>query len=155
MHGTLPEKGSVLAPDVALCAECPRAASKPERLLVHEYKRPHQTPIDPDRCLLAQGIACLGPATRAGCASACPAGNMPCTGWMGPTSSVLDHGAKALSALASILDANDEDTIVARTREIVDPVGLFYRRYGLPASLLHRRVLQLSGVQPSREQVAQ
>jgi F420-non-reducing hydrogenase small subunit len=72
---------------------------------------------------------------------------------MGPTSNVLDHGAKALSALASILDANDEDAIVARTHGIVDPVGLFYR-YGLPASLLHRRVRQPARTQPTREQVA-
>ena len=30
--GKLPEKGAVLAPDVALCSECPRAATKPDKL---------------------------------------------------------------------------------------------------------------------------
>jgi F420-non-reducing hydrogenase small subunit len=58
---------------------------------------------------------------------------------MGPTSSVADYGAKALSAIASIISANDEGEIVARIAEIVDPVGTFYR-YSLPASLLHHRV---------------
>jgi F420-non-reducing hydrogenase small subunit len=139
VEGTLPEKGSVLAPDVALCSECPRAATKPESALVQEFRRPHEIVADPDVCLLAQGLVCLGPATRAGCGAACICGNMPCTGCMGPTSRVLDQGAKALSAIASLLDATDEDDVAARTAEIVDPVGTFYR-YGLPASLLRRRV---------------
>ncbi len=139
VEGTLPEKGAVLAPDVALCSECPRSPTKPDKLLVEEFRRPHQTLIDPERCLLAQGLVCLGPATRAGCAAACIGGNMPCTGCMGPTSSVVDHGAKALSAIASVLDVNDEDRIAVRVAEITDPVGTFYR-YSLPASLLHRRV---------------
>jgi len=139
VEGKLPEKGAVLAPDVALCSECPRAATKPDKLLVRAFRRPHQALIDPDLCLLAQGLVCLGPATRAGCAAACPGGNMPCTGCMGPTSNVIDYGAKALSAIASVLDADDEDEIAARVAEIADPVGTFYR-YSLPASLLHRRV---------------
>ncbi len=139
VEGKLPGKGAVLAPDVALCSECPRAATKPDKLLVQAFRRPHQTLIDPDLCLLAQGLVCLGPATRAGCAAACPGGNMPCTGCMGPTSNVIDYGAKALSAIASVLDADDEDEIAARVAEIADPVGTFYR-YSLPASLLHRRV---------------
>ena len=137
--GELPEKGAVLAPDVALCSECPRAATKPDKLLVTAFRRPHQQLIDPDLCLLAQGLVCLGPATRAGCAAACPGGNMPCTGCMGPTSGVVDYGAKALSAIASLLDADSEDEVTARVAEIADPVGTFYR-YSLPASLLHRRM---------------
>jgi len=137
--GSLPDKGAVLAPDVALCSECPRSVTKPDKLLVDAFRRPHQVHIDPELCLLAQGLVCLGPATRAGCAAACIGGNMPCTGCMGPTSSVTDYGAKALSAIASILDANDEQDIAARVAEIVDPVGTFYR-YSLPASLLHHRV---------------
>ena len=139
VEGSLPEKGAVLAPDVALCSECPRAPTKPEKLLVTAFRRPHQIPIDPDLCLLAQGLICLGPATRAGCAAVCIGGNMPCTGCMGPMSGVADYGAKALSAIASILDSNDEHEIALRTAEIVDPVGTFYR-YSLPGSLLHHRV---------------
>jgi len=138
VNGKLPPKGAVLAPDMALCSECPRAATKPGKLLVTQFRRPHQTLIDPELCLLAQGLACLGPATRAGCAAACVGANMPCTGCMGPTSNVIDHGAKALSAIASLLDADSEEQITARVAEIADPVGTFYR-YSLPASLLHRR----------------
>ncbi len=139
VEGSLPEKGAVLAPDLALCSECPRAGTKPERLALEAFRRPHEIVADPELCLLAQGLVCLGPATRAGCDAACIGGNMPCTGCMGPTSRVLDHGAKALSAIASLLDANDEEEIVARIAEIADPVGTFYR-YSLPASPLHHRV---------------
>ena len=139
IEGKLPEKGAVLAPDVALCSECPRLATKPEKPLVKGFKRPHEVVADPDLCLLAQGLICLGPATRAGCGAACIGGNMPCTGCMGPTSRVVDYGAKALSAIASLIDSTDEEEIAALAGEIVDPVGTFYR-YSLPASLLHRRV---------------
>ncbi len=64
--------------------------------------------------------------------------HMPCTGCMGPTSHVIDHGAKALSAIASLIGSDDEDQIAQVAEQIVDPVGTFYR-YSLPASLLHRR----------------
>ncbi|MFA5785963.1 MAG: oxidoreductase [Actinomycetota bacterium] len=139
VEGKLPAKGAVLAPDVALCDECPRAATKPEKLLLKGFKRPQEILIDVETCLLAQGLLCLGPATRSGCGAPCISGNMPCTGCMGPTSRVVDYGAKALSALASLLDSNDEDEIVDMVERVVDPVGTFYR-YSLPASLMHRRV---------------
>jgi F420-non-reducing hydrogenase small subunit len=139
LGGKLPPKGTVLAPDVALCEECPRKSTKPERLLVSEFKRPHQTDVDPEKCLLAQGLLCLGPATRSGCGSACVGANMPCTGCLGPTSHVRDYGGKALSALASALDATEGPDVERLLAGIVDPVGTFYR-YSLPASLLHRRV---------------
>ncbi|APF18664.1 NADH-quinone oxidoreductase subunit B family protein [Caldithrix abyssi] len=138
LKGELPPPGSVLAPDKALCEECPRNESKPEKLLMTDIKRPHQIHIDSEKCLLAQGIICMGPATRAGCEALCVNGNMPCTGCFGPTSKVLDQGAKALSAIASIIDYNDENDIQQVMNKIVDPVGTFYR-YSLPASLLQRR----------------
>jgi len=137
LSGQLPEKGSVLAPDIALCEECPRRDTKPEKPALKEFKRPHETTIDPEKCLLAQGLLCLGPVTRKGCDGVCTKANMPCTGCMGPTSHVSDYGAKALSAVASIVDSNDESEIAAILDQIVDPTGTFYR-YSLPASLLHR-----------------
>jgi F420-non-reducing hydrogenase small subunit len=139
VEGKLPEKGSVLAPDVALCAECPRAETKPVDLKVGAFKRPYEVVADPETCLLAQGLVCLGPATRSGCGAVCVGANMPCTGCMGPTSRVIDHGAKALSAIASLVEAREADEIASIVGEIADPVGTFYR-YSLPASLLHRRV---------------
>ena len=139
VEGKLPEKGSVLAPDVALCAECSRAATKPDDLKLKAFKRPHEVLADPELCLLAQGLVCLGPATRSGCGAVCIAANMPCTGCMGPTSRVIDYGAKALSAIASLVESEDGDEIAGLAGQIADPVGTFYR-YSLPASLLHRRV---------------
>lgn len=99
--------------------------------------------MDPEKCLLAQGLLCLGPATRSGCGAACVSANMPCTGCLGPTSRVKDYGAKAMSAIASLVDAEDEREIATLMEQIVDPVGTFYR-YSLPASLLHRRVRNLT-----------
>jgi F420-non-reducing hydrogenase small subunit len=139
VEGKLPEKGSVLAPDVALCAECPRVESKPQDLKIGAFKRPYEIIADPETCLLAQGLVCLGAATRSGCGAVCIGANMPCTGCMGPTSRVIDHGAKALSAIASLIDADEDAEIASIAGQIADPVGTFYR-YSLPASLLHRRV---------------
>jgi F420-non-reducing hydrogenase small subunit len=139
LENKLPPKGTVLAPDKALCEECPRKPTKPDKLALKELKRPHQTLIDPEKCLLAQGLLCLGPATRSGCGAPCVSANMPCTGCLGPTSRVKDYGAKALSAIASLIDSEDEREIAALMEQIVDPVGTFYR-YSLPASLLHRRM---------------
>ena len=138
LEGKLPPKGSVLAPDVALCEQCARKASKPADLSFAQFRRPHQVVIDPNLCILAQGVVCMGPATRAGCEAACPGGNMPCTRCFGPTSRVLDQGAKMLSSLCSNLATKDEKEIPGVLAGIPDPVGLFYR-YGLGKSLLRRK----------------
>lgn len=138
LTGQLPPKGTVLAPDIALCEHCDRRETKPDKLSVKQFKRPHLTAIDPKECLLAQGLICLGPVTRDGCGAPCIKANMPCTGCMGPTSHVQDYGAKALSAIASTAGANDEKEMEKILDGIVDPVGTFYR-YSLPASFLHRR----------------
>lgn len=139
LEGNLPPKGTVLAPDVALCDECPRMETKPEKISLKEIKRPYQIMIDQEKCLLDQGLLCLGPATRSGCSAACISGNMPCTGCLGPTSRVKDQGAKVLSSVSSIIDSNDENEITRIFDQIVDPIGTFYR-YSLPSSLLHRSV---------------
>jgi len=138
LEGNLPPKGAVLAPDIAVCDECSLNKTKPEKMLVSEYKRPHQDHIDPEKCLLAQGFLCLGPVTRQGCDAACPSVGMPCTGCQGPLGSVVDFGAKALSGIASILDSNDADEIAKLFDEIPDPAGTFYR-YSYPKSQLFRR----------------
>jgi len=141
LNGKLPEKGTVLAPDQALCEECPRKESRPEQLSLAEVKRPHQVLIDETTCLLAQGVLCLGPATRAGCEALCVKGNMPCTGCFGPTSRVKDFGGKALSAMASVAGGKDEAEIARAFENIPDSVGTFYR-YSLPSSLLRRKRLE-------------
>ena len=94
--------------------------------------------IDETQCLLAQGLLCMGPATRAGCEAACIKGNMPCSGCCGAPGRVRDQGAKALSAIASLVDSKDEHEIDQILASIADPVGTFCR-YSLPASLLQNR----------------
>jgi F420-non-reducing hydrogenase small subunit len=142
LSGNLPPKGTVLAPDRALCDECPRKDTRPEKLTLKEFKRPQNVMIDEQMCLLAQGVVCMGPATRSGCEALCPQGNMPCTGCFGPTSRVRDYGAKALSSIASIIDSNDEAEIEQIVKTVPDPVGTFYR-YSLPSSMLRRKRLEV------------
>jgi len=150
LEGKLPPKGSVLAPDIALCDECPRKETKPTNVSFTEFKRPHLTQLDPDLCFLAQGIVCMGVATRGGCGALCTCGNMPCTGCFGPTSRVRDQGAKILSSLAANVAPKEEKDIDGVLAGIPDPVGTFYR-YGLAKSLLRRKVdLPMAGGQEAR-----
>jgi F420-non-reducing hydrogenase small subunit len=135
LSGQAPEKGSVLAPDIAMCEQCARKETKPVDLHFSAFHRPDRTRIDPERCMLAQGILCMGPATRGGCEAVCVSGNMPCTGCFGPTSRVRDQGAKMLSAVVSSLDATDEAKIDEILSTIPDPVGTF-NRYTMPSGLL-------------------
>jgi F420-non-reducing hydrogenase small subunit len=139
LEGKLPEKGAVLAPDSALCEECPRKDSKPTDLAFAAFHRPHQVVIDPEKCILSQGVVCMGPATRGGCEALCIVGNMPCTGCFGPTSRVKDQGAKMLASLCSNVEPREEAEIAKVLAGIPDPVGTFYR-YGLARSILRRRV---------------
>jgi F420-non-reducing hydrogenase small subunit len=138
LSGNLPEKGTVLAPDRALCDSCKRRDTKPEKAVIKEIKRVHEVLLDPVKCFLDQGVICLGPATRDGCGERCINANMPCRGCFGPTSRVVDQGARFLSGLASIIDANDEDGIKKVIDSIADPAGIFYY-YALPASMLRRK----------------
>jgi F420-non-reducing hydrogenase small subunit len=139
LEGKLPPKGSVIGLDIALCDECPRKATKPTDLSFTEFKRPHQVLMDSEKCLLAQGVICMGPATRGGCEAACTRGGMPCTGCFGPTSRVHDQGLKIMSSLCSNVAGMEEKEINAVLAGIPDPIGTFYR-YGLAKSLLRRKV---------------
>jgi F420-non-reducing hydrogenase small subunit len=138
LEGKLPPKGSVIAPDVALCNECSRKASKPADLSFTEFKRPHQLLADPELCFLAQGVVCMGPATRGGCGAQCTCGNMPCTGCFGPTSRVRDQGLKILSSICANISAKEPEDVRRTLNGIPDPVGTFYR-YGMAKSLLRRK----------------
>jgi len=141
LEGKLPPKGTVLSPNKSLCDECDRNDSKPDKLSLKEIKRPWEVDIDPEECFLAQGIICMGPATRAGCGQRCVTANMPCRGCFGPTDQVFDQGAKFLSALASIIETDDEKDIEKLMESIVDPAGTFYR-FSLPASILRRKRME-------------
>ena len=134
----LPTKGSVLAPEYALCTECPRKDTKPEKIALKSFRRPQEAVIDEEQCLLAQGLLCLGPATRAGCDAACIHGNMPCSGCCGAPGRVRDQAAKAISAIASLIDSEDEQEIDRILNSIPDAVGTLCR-YNLPSSMLQGR----------------
>ena len=138
LEGNLPEKGTVLAPEKSLCDSCPRNDTKPDKIEIADLKRPHETFMDPEKCFLAEGVICMGPATRSGCGERCIGANMPCRGCFGPTDEVRDMGAKFLSSLASIIDIRDEDEMERLLDSLPDPAGLFYM-YSLPVSLLRRK----------------
>ena len=143
LEGQLPEKGSVLAPAKSLCDTCPHADRKPEKLMIKEIKRPHEIIPNPDKCFLEEGLICLGPATRSGCGERCINANMPCRGCFGPVQDVKDHGARSISAIASILGIEGEEKmeeaeVKGLIDKIADPAGLFYM-YSLPSSLLKRK----------------
>jgi F420-non-reducing hydrogenase small subunit len=146
LKGELPPKGAVLAPNKALCDTCPRAESKPEKLSIGEVKRPWQIKMDPEKCFLAQGVICVGPATRTGCGETCIRANQPCRGCFGPVDGVVDQGAKALSMIASILGIEGETKMTEEEVKklidgIVDPAGTFYR-FSLASSLLKRKRME-------------
>ncbi len=132
-------KGTVFGSNRSLCDECPLNRSKPENIVLKEIKRPHLVKFELDKCLLAQGIICLGPVTRGGCGALCIKGGMPCTGCFGPLDNVRDFGARALSYIASILNySNEEEARKAINSYFLDVVGMFYR-YSLPKSLIRGR----------------
>jgi len=133
--GKLPPKGSTIgASDKILCDTCPREKSEKK---IKKFYSPHEIKLDPEKCFLEQGIICIGPATRSGCNEGCIKSNMPCRGCYGPPPDVADQGTKMLSAIASIIDSQDEKEIEEIISQIPDPLGLFYR-FGLPLSILRR-----------------
>ncbi|MBM3132280.1 MAG: oxidoreductase [Chloroflexi bacterium] len=131
----LPPPGAVIAGEKTLCDECPR--KKEEKKIARIYRSHELIPV-PEKCLLEQGLVCMGPATRGGCGALCINANMPCRGCFGPPPGVYDQGAKMLSALASIYEASDEKEIARMVDEMVDPAGTFYR-FGMSTSMLKRK----------------
>lgn len=135
VSGELPPPGSVIGVDVTVCDECPR--EKHEKKIKRFY-RPQEIIPDPNICLLEQGLFCAGIGTRAGCGAKCPQVGFGCRGCYGPNEGVLDHGARILSGIASVLDANTAEEVEAILDTLPDPAGYFYR-FHLPGSLLRRR----------------
>jgi F420-non-reducing hydrogenase small subunit len=140
----LPPKGSVLAPAKAVCDECTR---KRENKKIGAIYRVHEKAPEPDRCLMEQGIICMGMATRGGCGAQCLTVDMPCTGCGGATPNMPEQGAAMISALASILgydktegkEKYTEKEIEDLINQVKDPVGTFYM-YSLPSSIIKRKV---------------
>jgi len=138
----LPAPGSVIGDKSTVCDTCDRKRSEKK---IKKFYRTWEIIPDPEICLLEQGIICAGVATRAGCGALCPSVNSPCIGCYGPTDGVEDYGARLLSAIASVIDSNDEKEIQRIIEEgIPDPAGTLYR-FGLAGGLLRRKMLQPNG----------
>lgn len=132
LEGKLPLRGATLAPHKPLCDSCPRNESKPLKIEIDAVKRIHTIEADPDKCFLAQGIVCLGPATRSGCGETCIRVNTPCRGCFGGPEGVTDSGTKFISALAALLSAEKEDEAQRAVDTIPDLAGTCYR-FTLPS----------------------
>jgi F420-non-reducing hydrogenase small subunit len=63
---------------------------------------------------------------------------MPCRGCYGPAPSVIDQGAKMISALSSVIDSTDPAEIDRILDQIADPAGTLYR-FSVPRSMLFRK----------------
>lgn len=142
VKGELPPKGAVLAPLKSICDECPR---KKEEKKISKIYRVYEKAPEPEKCLLEQGIICMGPATRAGCGAQCLQADYPCTGCGGPCPNESEQGAAMLSALASILGIDEEKEESYDSEKLIsqvkDPVGTFYK-YSLPHSIINRKVMK-------------
>jgi F420-non-reducing hydrogenase small subunit len=134
--GTLPKRGTVLGGGTStLCHSCQRVK---EEKKVRSFKRIAFTVPEESRCMLEQGIVCLGSVTRDGCGGRCLKANMPCRGCYGAPDGVKDQGARFLSTLATVVDSNDPAEIAAILSSIDDPLGYAYR-FSLPSSAMVRR----------------
>jgi F420-non-reducing hydrogenase small subunit len=148
ISGQLPPPGSVIAGDKNRCDECTR---KRDEKKVKEFHRVYATIPDPEKCLLEQGVVCLGPATRSGCGNRCLNANMPCRGCFGPAPEVHEQGMKVLSALTSIVDSKDAKEVGKIVDGIPDPTGTIYR-FSMAKSFLHRRNMnQASNAKPGSQ----
>jgi F420-non-reducing hydrogenase small subunit len=140
----LPPKGSVVGGGHStVCDECRR---KKENKVISKFYRTYEIITDPDKCLLEQGVVCMGIATRDGCGALCPAANMPCIGCYGKPEGIADQGGKMIAALGSMIDISGaksvhENEIPAHVdailNDIPDPAGTFYKTT-LPGSMLRR-----------------
>jgi len=129
----LPPSGSVIgAGGSTVCDECKR---KRDVKKIKKFERIQNVILDPDICILEQGVLCSGPATRSGCTALCPSAGSPCIGCYGPAEGALDYGARLMSAVASVVDSNDPEEIEKIFEGIPDPAGQFYR-FNLAGSLL-------------------
>ena len=138
LEGKLPPKGTTLAPHKALCDTCKRNVTKPSKIEINDIKRIHEVEASSDTCFLVQGILCMGIATRGGCGESCININMPCRGCFGPVEGVVDSGAKFISALAALLDVEDDGEMNKLVDKLDDLAGYTYR-FTLPTSLLRKK----------------
>jgi len=148
-NGTpLPPKGTAVGVVTkTLCEQCPRHK---ENRRITKILEPHEVNVDPELCLMDQGILCLGPATIGGCNARCTRAGQPCRGCYGPTAAVQEQGASALTAIASLFPVLDndgligEDEVINIMSTVKDPLGYFYA-FTMGKSLIKRSVVEKGG----------
>ena len=138
VSGQLPPKGSIVgASEKTQCDECQRTKHEKK---ISSFKRIATAQPDPETCFLEQGFLCLGPVTRGGCDTRCQNSGVACRGCYGPPPGVLDQGAKAVSAIASVIESKDDAEVERIMAELPDALRSL-NRFGIPASLLRRKTL--------------
>ncbi len=99
-------------PSKSVCDTCPtrregKGAVKQVRRFLQNPQYDPAKPLAEMRCLLEQGLLCMGPVTRAGCAGAhgesprCLSARVPCRGCYGPVRQDGNQMLDMLNALAS------------------------------------------------------
>ncbi|WP_198171295.1 NADH-quinone oxidoreductase subunit B family protein [Actinoplanes awajinensis] len=101
LHGCPIDRGQLLGVISALLAG--RKPDLPAHSVCFECKRRHQVCV-----VVARGLPCLGPVTRAGCGAICPAQQRGCYGCFGPMETPnLAAGAELLGATGMAPDDVD------------------------------------------------
>ena len=134
---TLLRGETIELPSTNLCEVCPRE-KPPAGLAMDFIKRQFEVGApEKDLCLISQPLISMRPATLSLSPPECPSIAIPCRGCYGPTSKVLDQGAKMISAIASDYGVDEDKTVdpEAVADQLDDIVGTFYT-YTLPAALV-------------------
>lgn len=119
----------VTLPKTNLCEVCPRE-KPPEGMAMDKIIRQFELGVpEPDLCLVPQGLICMGPATTSICGAECPTIAVQCRGCYGPTPSVVDQGAKMISAIGSDFGVERDKTVDPEevADQVDDMVGTFYQ----------------------------
>ncbi|MCY3413432.1 MAG: oxidoreductase [Candidatus Heimdallarchaeota archaeon] len=140
LTGQLPPIGSILSPNRIQCDTCSLEKSG-NKIAIKKFKRVIDFKPDPTKCLLEQGVICLGPVTRGGCGNLCTNAIMPCRGCYGPTDEVQDIGTKFASALGSIIDSDDPEEGAKIMNGITSYTELVYM-FNLPSSIMKRKNME-------------
>ena len=129
-----------LISDKSVCDVCPMDR---EEKKIEELKPIQEVEIDPEECILDQGVLCMGPATAGMCEAPCPEVGHPCVGCNGPVKGVKDQGSRMSSALASVIgiegeENKTEEEVIETMKSVRDPTGSFYM-FSLPSSIMQFR----------------
>ncbi len=128
-------------PKTNLCEVCPRE-KPPEGLAMDKIIRQFELgEPEEDLCLVPQGLVCMGPATTSLCGAECPSIAIRCQGCYGPTSSVIDQGAKMISAIGSDFGVERDKLVDPEevANQLDDVAGIFYT-YTLPSALIPMKI---------------